>query len=152
MGIKGGMGEGEKHRQLPMAVDSSRKNAPCALGGTGTAAEPVPSFAQARSGMSRATFSSLLRRVQCLVEVSLDVGQVFDADTEADELGVDAGGALFLVGELLVRGRGGVDDQRLGVTDVCQVAAQLDVGDELLARLAAAFDACLLYTSDAADE
>ena len=44
-------------------------------------------------------------------------------------------------GELLVRGGGGVDDQRLGVADVGQQGEQLDGVDELLARFEAALDA-----------
>ena len=46
-----------------------------------------------------------------------------------------------LLGELAVRGRAGVDDQRARVADVGQVRAQLDAADERLARLAPALAA-----------
>jgi hypothetical protein len=67
--------------------------------------------------------------VDRVVEVVDDVGDVFDADREADEVGGDAGGGLLFVGELLVGGGGGVDDERLGVADVGEEGEELDVVD-----------------------
>ena len=46
-----------------------------------------------------------------LVEIGDDVANIFDADGEADEFRTDAGRVLLLYGELLVGGRGGMDDE-----------------------------------------
>ncbi len=48
---------------------------------------------------------------------------------------------LLRVGELAVRGRGRMDDQRAGVADIGEVREQLDVGDELDAGVVAALEA-----------
>ena len=50
-------------------------------------------------------------------------------------------GNLLLVGKLAVRGRGRVDDQRLGVADIGQMREQLQRLDELHAGLVAALQA-----------
>ena len=76
-----------------------------------------------------------------LVEIGDDVADVLDAHREPHHFRRHAGGGLLLRRQLLVRGRGGVDHQRLGVADVRQQAEQLQRVDELLARLVAALDA-----------
>ena len=76
------------------------------------------------------------RLVERPVEVAADVVGVLDADGDADEVGADARADERLVVELLVRGRPGMDDERAGVADVGEVAAQLDRLDERLARRA----------------
>ena len=60
-----------------------------------------------------------------LIEIGEDIANVLDADGEADQLGRDAGAGLLLDGELLVRGGGGMDDERLGVADVGQQREEL---------------------------
>ena len=64
----------------------------------------------------------LLGGAQGLVEIGLDVLDVFNSDRHTDVLRGDAGLELFLFGELGVGGGRGMDDQRLGVADVGQVA------------------------------
>ena len=58
---------------------------------------------------------------QRLLEVGDDVGDVLDADREADDVRAGAGGDLLLGGELAMGGRGGMNDQALGVADVGEV-------------------------------
>ena len=83
---------------------------------------------------------SFLRCLQRLVEVGDDVAHVFNAHRQTDELGRHAGLRLFLGRELRMRRRGRVNDQRLRVADVRQVAEQLDAVDQLDAGLLAALD------------
>src|SRR5262249_34432001 len=80
--------------------------------------------------------SSELHRVEGLFQVADDVGGVFGADREADEVGRDAGRFLLFDRELLVRRGRGVDDQRLAVSHVRQVREKLDVVDQLAAVFA----------------
>ena len=60
------------------------------------------------------------------VEVGEDVVDRLEADRQAHELGLDAGGELLLGGELAVGGGGGVDGQAAHVADVGEVAVQLE--------------------------
>ena len=62
----------------------------------------------------------------CLVQIGKDVANVLDADGEAHQFGSYAGLSLLRHAELLVRGGGGMDDQRLGVADVGQMREELD--------------------------
>ena len=55
--------------------------------------------------------------------------------------GVTAGVRLLLGVELLVGGRGRMDDEGLRVADIREVAAELDAVDEALASLETALDA-----------
>jgi len=55
-----------------------------------------------------------------LVEVGDNIADVLDANREPDQFGRDAGISLFFHGELLVGGRGRVNDERFGVADVGQ--------------------------------
>ena len=66
---------------------------------------------------------------------------VLDADGQADEVLGEVRRLKLLGRELRVCGGGGVDDQRLGVTDVGEVREQLDLIDNLQARVTAALDA-----------
>ena len=59
---------------------------------------------------------------------------VLDADGEAHEPGRDARGALLLLGQLRVRGRGRVDHEAAHVADVGHVAVQLERLDERACR------------------
>ena len=65
--------------------------------------------------------SQELHSGQRLLEVGDDVGDVLDADREADDVRTGAGGDLLLGGELAMGGRGGMNDQALGVADVGEV-------------------------------
>ena len=80
-------------------------------------------------------------RVEGLGQVGDEVVDVLQADRQADEVIGDAGRSLLLGLQLRVRGRGGVDDERLGVADVGQQAEDLDVVDEPAPGLDAALDA-----------
>lgn len=59
-----------------------------------------------------------------------DVLDVFEAERDADHVGGDAAADLLLVGDLLVGGAPGVDDEGLCVADVGEVRAQLEVVDD----------------------
>ena len=76
-----------------------------------------------------------------LVEVGEDVANVFNADGKPHQLRRHARGRLLLSRELLMRGGGRMDHQRLGVADVGQQREKLERVDELLARIVAALDA-----------
>ena len=65
---------------------------------------------------------------------------MLEADREPDEVGRDAGRLLLGLVELLMGGRGRVDDQRLRVADVGEEAEELDAVDEPAAGLDAALD------------
>ena len=65
------------------------------------------------------------RRLQCLVQIRDQVFGVFDTDGEADRVRRGAGGNLLFFGQLTVRGRGRVDDQRAGIPEVCDMAEQV---------------------------
>src|SRR5689334_15676148 len=73
----------------------------------------------------------LLRSLNSLGKVPDQIVEIFDADGETDEVLRDSGGELLLVGELLVGGRGRVDDQALGVSEIGQMGEDLDGVDEL---------------------
>lgn len=64
-----------------------------------------------------------------LLDVGRDVINVLDADRDADEVRGDAGALELVRAQLLVRGAGRVDDQRLGVADIGEVAQQLLRGE-----------------------
>jgi hypothetical protein len=69
-------------------------------------------------------------RVESLLEVVDDVVDVLETQGDTDQVGGDTSLDLLLVGELLVGGSPGVDDEGLGVTDVGQVTAELEVVDD----------------------
>ena len=87
---------------------------------------------ESRSGRER--IDALLGRLQPgghkgLLEIIDDVFDVFQAETHPDEVRGDAAFDLLFVGQLLVRGDPRVDDEGLGVADVGEMAAQLQVVD-----------------------
>ena len=59
-------------------------------------------------------------------------------DRQSDQARLHAGAELLVAGQLAVRGRRRVDDERPHVADVGQVAVQLERLDEALPGLAAA--------------
>jgi hypothetical protein len=69
--------------------------------------------------------------LQGLFEVGLDVLDVFDADGDPDQVRTHSGGRLLVGGQLLMRGRGRMDHESLGVAHVGQVAGQFNGVDEL---------------------
>src|SRR5215208_793858 len=73
-----------------------------------------------------------------LVDVPQDVVDRLKPDRHAHHVGRDAGLDLIGFFHLPVRGGGGMDDERLRVADVGEVAHELRRLDEALARLASA--------------
>ena len=65
--------------------------------------------------------SSLLRNTERLAEIIDDVGGGFDADRQPHQFFADAGGLELGGVHLLMRGAGGMNDQRLGVADIGQM-------------------------------
>ena len=94
----------------------------------------------ARPGMTVKLLPSLQRRER-LLEIADDVLRILDADREPHHVRAGARLDLLRVGELAVRRRGRVDDQRARVADIGEVREQLQVGDELDAGLVAALEA-----------
>ena len=75
--------------------------------------------------------SRLLRSAQRLAKSADDVAGRFQADGKAHHVLADAGRGELLRVHLLVRGARGMDDERLGVADVGEVARELQRLDEL---------------------
>jgi len=76
--------------------------------------------------------NTLLRRLEPsshkrLLEIEDDVFDIFQAQADADQVGRDTTLDLFFVGELLVRGDPGVDDEGFCVADVGEVGAEFEV-------------------------
>jgi len=87
-------------------------------------------------------WGALLHRLgERLVEVGDDVADALHADRQAHDIGAGAGGVLLRLGELAVRRRGRVDDQRAGVADIGEMREQLAALDNPDARFIAALDA-----------
>src|SRR3984893_17970292 len=84
--------------------------------------------------------SSLLRRPERLAEVVDNVLGGFDADREPKQLFANSGGFELGGIHLLMGGAGGMNDQRLGVADIGEVADQPQALDEFLAGRPAALD------------
>src|SRR5262245_12258319 len=78
--------------------------------------------------------------LQALLEVGDDVVLVLDADRQPHHVRTGAGHDLLLVGELAVRGRGRMDDERAGVADIGEVREQPHIRDELYAGVVAALE------------
>src|SRR5215469_196774 len=85
--------------------------------------------------------SDLLRAAQRLGEIVDDVGGRLDTDRQPHELLADAGGLELLGIHLLVRGRGRMDHQCLGIADIGKMADHAQAFDEFLPCSAAALDA-----------
>src|ERR1700688_4013256 len=66
--------------------------------------------------------SGFLRNTERLAEIVDDVGGGFDADRQSHQFLADAGGLELGGIHLLMGGRGGMNDQRLGVADIGQMA------------------------------
>src|SRR5882757_7544768 len=75
--------------------------------------------------------SNLLRDAQRLREIVDDVACRLDADRQPHQLLADAGGLELLGVHLLMRGRGGMDHQRLGIADIGEMADHAQRFDEL---------------------
>jgi hypothetical protein len=76
----------------------------------------------------------LSRPAQRLIEIGDDVGLVFEADGQADNVVASACRRALGFGQLPVRGGGRVDDQRAGVADVGEMREQLDARARLTSR------------------
>jgi hypothetical protein len=68
-----------------------------------------------------------------LVQIPYQILHVFEPDGKPDHFGPHATGGEFLFGELLVRGRGRMDDQAAHVADIGQVREKMERLDEALA-------------------
>src|SRR5579859_6126817 len=118
-----------------------------AAGSAGSKARPpVPAktrLPRTRSSMPlfRGLRDRLLRCPQRLSEILDDVLGLLAADREPDHVLADARHLELLRAHLLMRGAGGVDHQRLGVTDIGEVRDQSHAVDEARARAAAPLDA-----------
>src|SRR3569832_2611240 len=75
--------------------------------------------------------SDLLRDAQRLREIVDDVACRLDANRAPHQLLADAGGLELLGIHLLLRGRGGMDHQRLGVAGIGEMADHAQRFDEL---------------------
>ena len=75
------------------------------------------------------------------VQIFADILDVFDAEREAQQVGIDARGDELLLVELRMGGRGGMNQQRLRVADVGQMADEMEVVDDFrrLRRIEAPF-------------
>ena len=69
---------------------------------------------------------------QGLLEIGDDVPDILNAYRQAHEIGRDSRSGLLLDRELLVRSRGRMDYQRLGVAYICQQAEQFERVDQRL--------------------
>src|SRR5262249_30911299 len=83
----------------------------------------------------------LSRPRQPVLQVADDVLDVLQPDGEPYHVRPGAGRNLLCIRELAVRGGRRMDDQRARVADVGEMREQLDVGDQLHARLVAALEA-----------
>src|SRR5664279_2714707 len=82
-----------------------------------------------------------LRQRQRFVQRFEQVVRMLETDGQANEIRRKTAVALLLLGELRVRGTGGMKNQALGVAHVRQVREELDVVDDLHRRRVAALDA-----------
>lgn len=97
------------------------------------------------------SFSSrlFLGDFQGLGKVLLDVLDVLDSHGDTDEFGIDPRVLLLAVGQLLVGGGGGVDDQGPHISHVGEVGGQLDRVNKLGSGGPATLDAKSKDTSEA---
>lgn len=79
--------------------------------------------------------------MQAVLEIPDEVFGIFEADREPDHLRHDPARAQLVVGELLVRRRGGMDDEGLRVADVGEMTPELERLDEREPGLAPAAQA-----------
>src|SRR6476659_6680358 len=100
----------------------------------------VPDVPNATRPAAARSASQRLRRREALLEIGDNVLLVLEPDGEAYHVGPGAGLHLLRVGELAVRGRGGMNDERAGIADIGEMREQLHVGDELYAGVVAALE------------
>src|SRR6185312_7853443 len=102
-----------------------------------------PPFATNTSAPLTVSFmvSDLLRDAQRLRKIIDDVACRLDADRQPHQLFADAGGLELFGIHLLMRGRGRVDHQCLGVADIGEMADHAQRFDELSAGGPSALDA-----------
>jgi len=78
--------------------------------------------------------------VKRLIQIPLDVFEIFETNAQADEIRTDASGDLLFFGQLAVSGGSGMNGERAGITNVGKVAEELQAFNELLARGCTALD------------
>lgn len=78
--------------------------------------------------------------IESLIEIMDNVNDVFNANSNSDHVRRDSRRDLFLLSELLVRSRAGVDHERLGITNIGKVASELDAFNKLLPALESTLD------------
>ena len=72
-----------------------------------------------------------------MLEVGNDVLRILETHRQSHNVRSGAGLNLLRVGQLTMRCRGGVNDQRARIADVCQMREKLDVGHEFHAGVVA---------------
>ena len=82
-----------------------------------------------------------LRCLKCLIQIGLDILDVFQTDADADVVVGYAGGLEFLGRLLAVGSAGRMDDQGFGVADIGQMRGQFDRLDKFPRGRVAAFHA-----------
>ena len=85
-------------------------------------------------------YPSTSLRVERLLQIPLDVFEVFETNAQADEIGADASRDLLFFAELAVRSGGRVNGETARITDIGEVAEELQVFNEFPACFRAAFD------------
>src|SRR3954469_10073847 len=100
----------------------------------------VPNATRPAAARSPSGPASTLRRREALLEIGDDVILVLEPDRKAHHVGPGAGLHLLRVGELAVRGRGRMNDERAGIADIGEMREQLHVRDELHAGVVAALE------------
>ena len=121
-------------RRPPATRAATRRAARRILAGVPSDVPPNLTTRVSRTALI-ASFGRVAETREGGVEVDEEVGEVLEADGEADEVGRDARGAPFLLGELLVRRRPGVDDEALGVADVGDEREEPQARDQVLRGL-----------------
>ena len=66
-----------------------------------------------------------------MIEIPLDVFEVFETNAQADEIRTDAGSDLLFFGQLAVSGSGRVNGETARIANVGEVAEQLQAFNEL---------------------
>src|SRR5690606_10877455 len=139
--------------QTTIALPPSGASRPHVLKATGTCSRTSPLSSSNRGMISTRSCTMLCRggacrrgvpslgRGQTFFDVLDDVVDVLDADRQAHELRRDAGRPLLLLVELRMRRRRRMDRETLRVSDVREVAEELEPFDEPPARVEAALDA-----------
>src|SRR5215471_7693307 len=85
---------------------------------------PVDANSAAPSTVRIIAGLDLLRRPQRLAEIVQDIGHLFDADRESDQVLAQSGSLQRFGVHLLVRGARRMDHQRLGIADIRQMGSE----------------------------